>query len=185
MSQSGAWCLERYRPLLRLQARHLCLNPRLKRLFDSSDLVQDTYERAVARLHQFKGTTEAELVAWLRVILQNIFNDQIDKHEKEIGHLHLANIVEESSARLIELAHANNTPPSQQAEREESLLQLAEAIGNLKQDYQDVIIYHYLEMLPVADIAQNMGRTEKSVAGLLLWARQKLREELSRFRKEP
>ena len=41
MAPSIAESLERYRPLLRLRVRQLQLDPRLKRLWDSSDIVHD------------------------------------------------------------------------------------------------------------------------------------------------
>jgi RNA polymerase sigma-70 factor (ECF subfamily) len=182
MSEARDWCLERYQPLLRLQARQLCLNPRLKRLFDSSDLVQDTYARAVAKLHQFQGTTEAELVKWLQVILKRIFLDKIDEHKQELGHLHLGNMVEESTARLEEYLQANQTSPTQQVERQERLMKLAEAIDQLPEDQRDVIICHHLHALPVAEIAQNLGRSEKAVAGLLYRAKKQLHELLVKLR---
>jgi RNA polymerase sigma-70 factor, ECF subfamily len=88
--------------------------------------------------------------------------------------------VEESTARLEEYLQANQSSPTQQAERQESLLQLAEAIGQLSEDQQDVIICHHLHGLPVAQIAQNLGRTEKSVAGLLYRAKKQLHELLTK-----
>jgi RNA polymerase sigma-70 factor (ECF subfamily) len=182
MFNNDDWSLERYQPLLRLQARQLCLNPRLKRLFDSSDLVQDTYAKAVAKIHQFRGTTQAELVKWLQVILKRIFLDKINEHKQELGHLHLGNIVEESTARLEEYLQANHTSPTQQAERQEMLLRLAEAIDQLPLEQQDVIICHHLHALPVSEIAQNLGRTEKSVAGLLYRAKKRLHELLDEQR---
>jgi Sigma-70 region 2/FAD dependent oxidoreductase len=72
------WSLERYRPLLRLQARQLQLDPRLKQEWDSSDIVQDAYCRAIAKRDQFRGTTEGELICWLQQILANAVKDKID-----------------------------------------------------------------------------------------------------------
>src|SRR5713226_5208632 len=79
MAPANDWQLERYRPLLRLRARQLHLDPRLKRRFDSSDLVQETLLKAHKNLHQFRGTTEAELVKWLQEILANALADQVRK----------------------------------------------------------------------------------------------------------
>ena len=53
MPSPGLESLELYRPLLRLRARQLQLDPRLKRLWDSSDIVQETYCRAIKKFAQF------------------------------------------------------------------------------------------------------------------------------------
>jgi RNA polymerase sigma-70 factor, ECF subfamily len=60
------WQLERYGPLLRLQARKLELDLRLRKRFDSSDLVQETMLKAHEGLAGFRGASEAELVKWLQ-----------------------------------------------------------------------------------------------------------------------
>jgi RNA polymerase sigma-70 factor (ECF subfamily) len=62
---SADWPLERYSSLLRLQARQLDLDPRLRRRFDSSDLVQEAMERAHRLREQFRGSTEGEFIKWL------------------------------------------------------------------------------------------------------------------------
>jgi RNA polymerase sigma-70 factor, ECF subfamily len=76
MPRPQDWCLERYRALLKLQVRQLQLDPRFQRRFDSSDLVQDAYENALAHFDQFRGQTEAELVKWLQVILANVAGEE-------------------------------------------------------------------------------------------------------------
>ena len=79
MPAAAAWSLERYRPLLRLQARQLQLMPRFERRFDSSDLVQETLLRAHRERGQFRGQGEAELLAWLHEILLHVAADEVRK----------------------------------------------------------------------------------------------------------
>jgi RNA polymerase sigma-70 factor (ECF subfamily) len=69
--------------------------------------------------------------------------------------------------------------PGEQAERKEQWLRLAEAIDRLPEDQRDVIVLRDLEGLPVAEIAARLGRTEKSVSGLYLRGRRRLRELLN------
>src|ERR1700674_1403211 len=95
--------LDRYRPLLRLQARQLLLDPRLKRLWDGSDLVQDAFCRAIEKFAQFRGTTDGELVVWLQRILANMAKDKIvgaRRQKRDVGLLQsLEQAIEDSSVR--------------------------------------------------------------------------------------
>src|SRR5262245_50058202 len=60
--------LESYRRYLASVARDQ-LDPRLLPKVDQSDLVQETFRDAQRAFGQFHGTTEEELLAWLRQIL--------------------------------------------------------------------------------------------------------------------
>jgi RNA polymerase sigma-70 factor (ECF subfamily) len=58
------------------------------------------------------------------------------------------------------------------------LLRLASAIDQLPEDQRDVLMQRDLLGASVSQIAEQLGRTEKSVAGLLLRGRRRLRELL-------
>src|SRR5581483_4564149 len=73
------WLTERHRALLRLRARHLQLDPRLRSRFDESDLVQETLLRAHTNREQCRGESEGERLAWLQVILERVALDHLDK----------------------------------------------------------------------------------------------------------
>jgi RNA polymerase sigma-70 factor (ECF subfamily) len=182
MSLAPGWELNRYRPLLRLQIRQMALDPRLQRRFDSSDLVQETLLRAHTNLGRFRGKSDAELVKWLQEILANVVADEVRKARARKRDLALEQSLEavmaDSSARLEGYLAASQPSPSGQAERQELLLRLAAAIDSLPDDQRDVLIQRDLLGVSVSGIAQQLARTEKSVAGLLLRGRRKLRELL-------
>src|SRR5262249_27719997 len=90
-------------------------------------------------------------------------------------------IVAESSGRLEAYLAADQSSPSQQAERQELLLRIAEAMDQLPEDQRDVIIQRDLLGALVPQISQQLERTQKSVAGLLLRGRRKLRAFLEDF----
>jgi RNA polymerase sigma-70 factor (ECF subfamily) len=178
----SAASIDRFRPLLRLQARQLRLDARLKRLWDSSDLVQDAYCRAVAKFDQFRGATEGELLVWLQHILANIAKDKIKaarRLKRDIGRLQsLEDAIEQSSIRLDAFLAAQQSSPSARAAGIELLAQAAAAVEELPEDQRDVIIYHYLHRKRVAEIAEQLGKTEKSVAMLLYRGMAELRKQL-------
>jgi RNA polymerase sigma-70 factor (ECF subfamily) len=184
MSPSPEWELERYRPLLRLQIRQMELDPRLQRRFDSSDVVQETLLRAHQYLSGFRGQSEAELVKWLQQILVSIVSNEVRKAKAGRRNVSLEQsleeVLEDSSARLEKYLASDPSSPSEQVERQELLLRLALAIDQLSEDQRDVLIQRDLVGVPVAQIAEQLGRTEKSIAGLLLRGRRKLRELLEK-----
>jgi RNA polymerase sigma-70 factor (ECF subfamily) len=170
--------LERYRDYLRLLAR-LHLAPGLQAKVDPSDIVQQTLVKAHQHRDQFRGGSEAEWAAWLRRILANTLNDALRKYQREVRLEHAGlNGAEESSARLEAWLEADQSSPSQHVVRQEQLLRLAAALAQLPPDQRTAVELHHLKDLSVSDIAQQMGRTEPSVTGLLRRGLQKLRELL-------
>jgi RNA polymerase sigma-70 factor (ECF subfamily) len=174
------WKLERYRAMLLLLARLLRLDPRLQARFDASDLVHEALLKAWRGLPDFRGTTEAELIAWLQSILNNeaiqlVRHAMADKRTPALERAWQA-AVDDSTARLDPPWLADQQPsPSELAQRHELQLRLAQAMEQLPDDQRDVVILFHFHGLPVAAIAAQLGRTEKSVSGLLLRGRQRLR----------
>src|SRR5262245_18602047 len=71
--------LELYSSYLELLAR-LQIGRRLQGKVDAADLVQETFLRAHQFFEQFEGSTEAELVAWLRQILASRLADLVRRY---------------------------------------------------------------------------------------------------------
>ena len=53
------------------------------------------------------------------------------------------------------------------------------SLVNLSEDYQNVIIWHYLDDLPIQEVAEMMGRTEETTRVLLHRALKALRQKLT------
>jgi RNA polymerase sigma-70 factor (ECF subfamily) len=170
--------VDQYRDYLRLLAR-LQLDPRLQSKLDPSDVVQLTLVKAQQHLDQFRGKTEAELAAWLRRILANTLADAARKFQREVPLApRLEESLHESSARLEGWLVAEQSSPSEQAMRQEHLLRLAQALGQLPEDQRVAVEFHYLKAGSVAEVAAHMGRSEAAVAGLLRRGLKKLRDLL-------
>jgi RNA polymerase sigma-70 factor (ECF subfamily) len=174
--------LERYRHYLELLAR-LQLQPRFRSKVGASDIVQQTLLKATKNLSQFRGASEAETVAWLRRILTTTLIDAIRQLKGAKRNVAVERSLEaslaQSSARLEALLRANSTSPSEHVMRQEQLLEVSAALARLPDDQREVLEMHYLQSCPVAVIAEEMGRTERSVAGLVRRGLQALRLMLS------
>jgi RNA polymerase sigma-70 factor (ECF subfamily) len=173
--------LEAYRDYLRLLAR-IQLTPRLQAKMDASDVVQQAILQAHEAQTQFRGTTEAEKLGWLRAILANVLAAAVRRFEtaaRAVGREQsLEAGLELSSSKLECLLAADQTSPSQRAVRCEELLRLATALNRLPEDQRCVVELHHLRSLPIAEVAEQMGRTRPAVVGLLYRGVKKLRELL-------
>jgi RNA polymerase sigma-70 factor (ECF subfamily) len=95
----------------------------------------------------FRGTTEGELAAWLRQILaRNLAHAGRDhrRAKRDVARERsLEASLNESSARLQAWLAADQSSPSQKAERQERELRLAEALASLPEAQRDAVELHY------------------------------------------
>jgi RNA polymerase sigma-70 factor (ECF subfamily) len=177
--------LERHRAYLELLAR-MHLQPRFRSKLGASDVVQQTLFKATQRWDQFRGQSEAELAGWLRRILTTTLVDAVRELEgakRDVGlEQSLEASIGQSSARLEALLQDNMSSPSEQVVRHEQLLHLSAALAQLPEDQRIALEMHYLQGCRVAEVAEQMGRTERSIAGLLRRGLQKLQELLGNER---
>lgn len=173
--------LESYRDYLKLMA-DLQLNPRIRTKEGSSDIVQQTMMDAHIGIAGFRGTTEAELRAWLKTILiHNVLNVvkryRTDKRDvkREIS---LQVQMEKSSVLFHSQLFSDQTTPSSNLNKEERTDQLAASLLRLLDDERNAIVLKYYHSWSCAEIAQHLGRTDVAIAGLLRRGLQKLREHL-------
>jgi RNA polymerase sigma-70 factor (ECF subfamily) len=173
--------LERYRQYLALLAR-LQLDPRLRGKIDLSGVVQQTLLEAFQARSHFPAQDAAQQTAWLRRILANNLADEIRKLSTGKRDLHRERSLEaalaESSARLEGWLAAEQSSPSQQVQRQEQALRLAEALNRLPEAQREALVLQHWHGWSLADIARHLGRTPAAVAGLLKRGLRQLRLEL-------
>jgi RNA polymerase sigma-70 factor (ECF subfamily) len=175
--------LDRYRQQLRWQAQ-LGLGPQLHSKVDPSDLVQDTFLQAHRHFAHFQGSTESELLAWLRQILTatlaNVVRHYVGTQGRDVRlERPLEQEPDRSSQGPLPLLAAPHSTPSQQAARREQTLLLAQALARLPEDYRQVLVLRHLEGLTFAEVARRMGRSQDSVDKLWLRALARLRPMLN------
>jgi RNA polymerase sigma-70 factor (ECF subfamily) len=195
MSSPLDWLAD-FRSRLRLEARLLRMDPRVRRRFDSSDLVQKTMLKAHEKLDGFRGTTRAELICWLREILHNEVRDIHRREHAQVRDVareqSLNAALAESSARLDSVLARADPSPGQQCEQQEYLLRLTTlldtALEQLPEGQRDVVILIKLQGLSVPEIAQQMECTEKAIRDRLhrgLWRLREMPELRTLFEERP
>jgi RNA polymerase sigma-70 factor (ECF subfamily) len=182
LAEAHGRALEKFREYLRLLAR-LQLDPRLRGKLDPSDVVQQTLLEAYEKREQFRGTTEGQWLAWLRQALAHNLADalrafgQVRRDVARERSLEAA--VAASSRRLERWLAAEQSSPSEQAERHEQAVRLAAELAELPDANREALVLHYCEDWPLADIATHLGRTPAAIAGLLKRGLKQLRARLS------
>jgi len=174
--------LESYSRYLTLLAR-LQIGRRLQGKVDPSDVVQETFLEAHRQIENFRGNTEAELIAWLRRILAGQIALTLRRFLGTKGRdmkleRELAAQLDQSSQALDGGLVASYSTPSQHASRREQAVLLAEALDKLSEDYREVIILRHLEGLSFNEVATRMERSEDSVQKLWVRALASLRRTL-------
>jgi RNA polymerase sigma-70 factor (ECF subfamily) len=156
---------------------------------DASDLIQQTLLEAYRDFAHFRGTTEAEWLAWLRRILAHNaanFVRQYRGTEKRQARreVALAGPGDGSAARgLLDPADGGESP-SQLLLRKERELLIADALARLSPDHREVIMLRNLQRLPFQEVAERMGRSRPATQMLWMRALQKLQETLGTMNTE-
>jgi len=168
--------LELYRNYLKLLARAQ-VDLHLRSRADASDIVQETFLDACRDFHQFRGSTEAELMAWLKKILiynvaklvqQQVLAKKRDARRDVSLDGHLAAIAQSSAHWEAALASAQSTPSVQVLRRERAAV-VADYLAQLPPAYREVIFLRNLEGLAFAEVARRMRRSPGAVR--ILWVR--------------
>ena len=157
------------------------VDPELRAKGGASDLVQETFLEAQRDFGRFRGTTEAELLAWLRqVLLHNVAN--FARHYRDTAKRDVRREIEfeagRSSVNWRESIGDNTATPSRQAIGQETEESVQAALARLPEDYRQIILYRYQEKLPFEEIGKLMNRS--SNAARKLWARavERLQQEM-------
>jgi RNA polymerase sigma-70 factor (ECF subfamily) len=147
----------------------------------ASDLVQETFLEAHRDFGRFQGTTEAELLAWLRCLLQNNVANFARGYratgKRQIGRevrLENGDSSTVGNAGLV----ADTSSPSTEAMAHEKAEAVAQALGRLPEDYRRVIVLRNQERREFDDIGRLMERSADAARRLWSRAIERLQHEL-------
>jgi RNA polymerase sigma-70 factor (ECF subfamily) len=177
--------LQLYRNYLHLLARTQ-IDLHLRARVDPSDVVQEALLEAYRDFAQFRGESEAELLAWLRRILVHNLAQLAERHlraqkrsaRREVSLQQRLADLEESSARFDAALASPGSSVSARVLRRERAALLADQLARLKPDYREVIVLRNLEGLPFEEVARRLGRAPGAVRMLWLRALDQLKQLL-------
>jgi RNA polymerase sigma-70 factor (subfamily 1) len=164
--QAQGWLLETCRrPLLRLARREL--NPDLLPKGGGSDVVQETFLKALREIDTFRGCTPEQLVAWLRVILLHTLSNFARGFSTAKRRVALE--AAGPSAPVGEDRRRAAPSPSDAVIRREQSEAVQQALGRLPAHYLRVVRLRQERNLSFAEIGRLTGRS--SAAARKLWLR--------------
>jgi RNA polymerase sigma-70 factor (ECF subfamily) len=177
--------LEHYRPYLRVLAERQ-VGPALARRVGASDIVQQTFLEAQRDFGRFLGASGPELMAWLSRILDHNVAETIRNQalaaKRAIGREEPLGGGEDGSTLLWKEPASPGSSPSQRAMRGEEAALLARALDTLPEDQREAVRLRHLEGCPLAQIAEQLGRSPAAAAGLIKRGLQALRGKLAPYR---
>jgi RNA polymerase sigma-70 factor, ECF subfamily len=147
----------------------------------ASDLVQQTFLEAHRDFKQFHGTSQPEVLAWLRrILLNNLGNVRrryVETDKRQIGRELPLEGNGRGAAVLQSLALDASSPSGRAAANEDSAA-LDRALSRLPADYQEVIVLRHEQGLSFAEVGELMDRSREAARKLWTRALCQLREEL-------
>lgn len=144
-----------------------------------SDIVQDTLMEAGRDFPRFLGSSEEELIAWLRGILRN--NAANVRRHFETDKRKIAREVPLDEVSPEEMPSNPTESPSKQVLAQEQDQQLDKALQQLPEPYRQVLRLHSMGTLTFVQIAAEMGSSADAVRKL--WGRAV--EELAKYLETP
>ena len=136
----------------------------------AQEIVQETFIAAVKSVKYFQ--VRSSIFTWLCSIANRKVADYYRRKKREDKH---------RVGYDIELEKMSDSSQGTTAhgETEDLNIVVRQALSKLPLHYRQAIIFKYVEGFSVSDIGEIMGRTDKSVEGLLTRARKELQDELA------
>jgi RNA polymerase sigma-70 factor (ECF subfamily) len=178
--ESFGRALESYRPYL-LGVANRELESDLMAKAGASDLVQETFLEAQRGRTGYRGTTEAELRAWLRqILLHNLAN--FARHYREPKKRRMSREVpidrETPSGRRPADLEAAGLSPSSYVMRNERDQVVSMALSRLPERDRQVVLWRYQERCRFEEIGRRLGGSPDMARKILDRAIERLRNDV-------
>jgi len=153
----------------------------LKNQADAEDAIQDTYIKIFENLYTIRDADKA--MSWILALTRNTC---LNKLEKKIRTETTVMTDEESLLSVFSKVKDEHvyTLPEQNLLAEEQNKIICDILSALPLEQRDAVMLHYIEKMSVAEIAEITNVTAGTVKSRLNYARQKLRRNAFRVKKD-
>lgn len=177
---STSWIIERFTPLLLAQARYR-IGPKLQRMIDPEDLVQDTWAVALPKLTTLpaRGNRFTPVVVrFLSTTLLYTFNNLLRKHINRKESAHTSGEGGSTRPSPFNNLSADITGVVTHAVRVESVDEIHNAIEQLGEKDKEIIVLRGIEQNSLEDISKMLSITTKNASVRYGRALARLREAM-------
>lgn len=150
-SQAFVWLYDQYAPQV---YRFILIKTNSPQ--DSEDLTSEVFFRFWKQV-----TTEKGKVNNPRAFLYQIARNLVVDHYRQKPRADL--VIDENQEKIMENTLADSTDLSQKAALDSDLVQVHKAISQIKPQYQDMLIWHYLDDFSVKEISQILDKSENTI----------------------
>jgi RNA polymerase sigma-70 factor (ECF subfamily) len=164
----------------------LRLDQRLQGRLDASDVIQEAFLEASARLPEYLRQPALPFFLWLRFLtgqkVMELHRRHLGAQMRDAGReisLYRGTLPEASSAALAAQLLGHDTRPSEAADRAERKIRLQEALNSLDPLDREVLALRHFEQLNNAETAQTLGLHESAASKRYIRALKKLKDILT------
>lgn len=162
-----------------LMIAHQELDDGLRAKGGASDLVQETFLEAQRDFAGFHGSSEGELLAWLRRLLLNNLANFTRRYRDTAKRAVEREVALDGGSSSFNPGIAADTPtPSGQIIEAEQTKAVLQALERLPPDYRQVLLLRHQEERSFEEIAEVMGRSANAVHKLWARAVERMQQEL-------
>ena len=165
----------------------LRLDRRLYGRIDPSDVIQEAYLEASARLAEYLRNPSMPFFLWIRFLagqkLVTLHRHHLGVQMRDAGQqvaLYHGALPEASSAALAANLLGHETRPSEAAIRAEMKIRVHEALDSMAPLDREVLALRHFEQLSRAEIAQVLGVSEAAAGKRYIRAPERLKQVLGR-----
>lgn len=169
-----AVCFARYRDRLRAMIAYR-LGAGVRGRFDPSDVLQEAYLDAAARLPEYASGPPVPPFLWLRFLTAQRLDRLFRTH---LGAQKRATEREVPLVSAVGGLSCDHTPPFAGAVRSELQTLVVEALERLPADDRSILVLRHFEQLTTAEAAAELGISEAAAGKRYLRALLKLKDEL-------
>jgi RNA polymerase sigma-70 factor (ECF subfamily) len=149
------------------------------------DVLQETFAQVCEQANRFRPDGPDSFYRWTATIARNRLMDLIKaqraaKRGGKMDRVNLGELRDQSMVELFSMLRSDAPKPSKQAMTGEALAAMRVALAALGPEMRKAIELRYLKGLGVAEVASEMGRTERAIHQLCHRALKRLRSSIGR-----
>ena len=158
----------------------------IRQVVTAEDILQQTFLHAFRDIGNFKARSGASFFAWLKTIAENRLIDTVKamNRKKRGGDYQRVHNAAESEGGsivdLIDMLSSDGRSPSQSVARHEAVQAVQIGLAALPEEQRLALQLRFIVGKSLAETAEQMGKTEGAVRGLIHRAKQNLRDGMGR-----